>query len=944
MSRREGRADLYGMERRMTMKRWIAFLTAIVMLITCCPLYGMASTTSQDYLLESFDSNFDTTKMSPNQTNFGVPIFSVTTENTEDGDEGMKVEWGTTLSNGTEGSALFHQMPTTAEWSTTTFAQQADNYDYLRFWFSNPTGKELHVMTRLFSANTKVHFKADHAVVTNSSGVVMNAEYGNETTNYELGCYTTLHIPAEFEGWIAYPIDRVEHTSPAGSSRPPISSYSEVTQIEFDIRLTRETTTVGYYYVLDNLTLSDLASGTPKTPVTPPPTTDTLMLEDFSDYTDFTELNPINNGYATPTFELTESGVDEGTALRVNWASTETLKSYVHQLVPTSQWATQDFATNAGNYSYLRFWVNNPTFITLDLTIKLRGNNTESYLNGNNAIVSRKDGTQITHVAGNASGLGSNSSIEIPSAFSGWVAYPLDLGAVSSANSQNGITSFSEVCNIEIDVRRPETSDTGSYYILDNICLSTEKVGTLQSLGDSSYDTTDGQPFETELKNVIVLVGDGMGQTILQATRDYTGKALNMDSMQYQSNAISSNNVYEELTDSSAAGTALSCGVRTVNGHIGLDQNGNAVENMVEFFSRANKKTGLVTTSYLLDATPTTCGSRGNRGSYANLADGLFKNNISVLLGGGTDYFNSRIDYAGTKYTVLDYAQTVHNYTYVKNADELRAFEGEKVLGVFGSNYMSYEMDRDSSQMPIDEMTEKAISLLENDEGFFLMVEGGNIDHAAHDNDFNRTITDTIAFDNAVQVALDYMAKNPDTLVVVCADHSTGGLTKSGNGYIFTTNNHDMSKTACFASGLGSEYFVELKENADIAHAIRKATFEVESSGIIATCDKTKLNRAIEKAKALKESDYTADSFAALQSALSKAEKVANNTAVTQEVVDKTTEELSLAIDKLVKRSIMNYVSPITGDGNCIWVLFAIVLISGIGTSVAKANNRKREV
>ena len=108
------------------------------------------------------------------------------------------------------------------------------------------------------------------------------------------------------------------------------------------------------------------------------------------------------------------------------------------------------------------------------------------------------------------------------------------------------------------------------------------------------------------------------------------------------------------------------------------------------------------------------------------------------------------------------------------------------------------------------------------------MVEGGNIDHAAHANDLNRTITDTIAFDDAVKVALDYMKEHPDTLVVVCADHSTGGLTETSGSYIFTTNNHDMSLTACFASGFGSEYFEGLSENADIALAVRKAAWEAQ--------------------------------------------------------------------------------------------------------------------
>lgn len=970
------------------MKRYFSILLAIVMIITCCPIYGVASAQTTDFMLESFDSNFDTTQMNPNESGYGSPIFSVTTAHTEDGGEGMKAEWNTILSDGSPGSALFHQMPTTADWSKTTFAQKAADYDYLRLWFSNPTEKNLYMMTRLFTGNTKVHFKADQVIMTRSDGSVMTTEYGSEITDYELGCYTTIHIPANFEGWIAYPIDSVANTNPAGSSRPALTSFSDVTQIELDVRLTGSTTTTGYYYVLDNMVLSDEASGTSRSSGGPTPTTptnialstngtniwsnyptsenmtnagwgianmidgndgnvagtdmrsdnqytetyidlnfnkmyevskirlrsinngtfprdytlnvwtadgwkevaretdyatpednawveytfdpescsavrlavtengsdgssyyiglrefevygvessnealvpsDTLMLEDFTDYTDFTVMNPQDNGYALPTFQLTDTGVDEGDALQVNWASTDTVKSYAHQMLPDDVWAHQTFAQHAEKYTYLRMWVNNPTFITLQLTVRLYSDNTKVYMNADHATLSRKDGTVMTHITGDATGAGENSSLEIPSGFSGWVAYPINLDATTGARGRENLTSFSEVNQIEIDVRRPETYDKNSYYILDDICLSRASVGTLQSFAGNIYDPTEGKPFETDLKNVIVLVGDGMGQTILQATRDYKNDALYMDGMEYKSTVISSNNVYDELTDSSAGGTALSCGVRTVNGHVALDADGMSVENMVEFFTRAGKETGIVTTSYLLDATPTTFGSRGMRGSSSTLGQGLFENNISVLLGGGKDYFNSQVTHDGQKYTLLEYAEEIYGYTYVDHASELREFDGDKVLGVFGAGYMDYEVDRDDSQMSIAEMTDKAISLLENEDGFFLMVEGGNIDHAAHANDLNRTITDTLAFDDAVQVALDYMKEHPDTLVVVCADHSTGGLKGENNSYSFTTNDHDMSLTACFASGMGAEYFTGLGENADIALAVRRAAMEAE--------------------------------------------------------------------------------------------------------------------
>jgi alkaline phosphatase len=117
----------------------------------------------------------------------------------------------------------------------------------------------------------------------------------------------------------------------------------------------------------------------------------------------------------------------------------------------------------------------------------------------------------------------------------------------------------------------------------------------------------------------------------------------------------------------------------------------------------------------------------------------------------------------------------------VRNESELVAVDPaatERLLGIFTDSHMSYELDRDPAVEPsLAEMTEKAIDVLSKDEdGFFLMVEGGRIDHADHARDYKRTAVDTVAFDDAVKVALDYAAENPDTLVVVTADHECGGL------------------------------------------------------------------------------------------------------------------------------------------------------------------------
>ncbi len=241
------------------MKKIIALAIAVIMIFSL----NITALAAEDLVLEDFDASFDSALMNANTgTGFGMPIFSTTTEDTEIG-EGLKVEWGTKLSNGSYGEAQVHQMPTNAQWSTTTFAQNAENYDYLRFWISNPTHKEILIMTRLYTADTKVHFRAERAIMTKNDGTEQTLVYSNDITNYNMDKYTTVHVPGYFSGWIAYPITDTGRTSPAGSSRPALSSYADVTTIEFDIRLKDRTTTQGYYYVLDELTLSDSPYGTP---------------------------------------------------------------------------------------------------------------------------------------------------------------------------------------------------------------------------------------------------------------------------------------------------------------------------------------------------------------------------------------------------------------------------------------------------------------------------------------------------------------------------------------------------------------------------------------------------------------------------------------------------------------------------------------------------------
>jgi len=238
------------------------------------------------------------------------------------------------------------------------------------------------------------------------------------------------------------------------------------------------------------------------------------------------------------------------------------------------------------------------------------------------------------------------------------------------------------------------------------------------------------------------------------------------------------------VTDSAAAATALATGVKTVNGALAVDPNGEPLTTLLEMAQAAGKKTGLVTDERLVDATPAgfAC-HNADRNDYLNIAVDVIDHGVDVLLGGGEDYFlptgepgcfpddGDRTDGEN----LIEQAEA-KGYETVCSATELDALDlsaVEKLLGTFGD----YEMERPYSPTLAD-MTSAALAVLSGaPDGFFLMVEGGMIDDAAHRNDAVNTLGDVLAFDEAVRVALAYQAEHPDTLVIVTADHATGGPT-----------------------------------------------------------------------------------------------------------------------------------------------------------------------
>lgn len=286
-------------------------------------------------------------------------------------------------------------------------------------------------------------------------------------------------------------------------------------------------------------------------------------------------------------------------------------------------------------------------------------------------------------------------------------------------------------------------------------------------------------------KNVIFLVGDGMGPSFNTAYRYYqndpSAKSMNpttFDKYLKGTNRTYPNDPKENVTDSAAGATAFSSGHKTYNGAIGVDENKKKVKTVLEDAKEKGKSTGLVSTAELTDATPAAYASHvDSRDKKDEIAKQFYKDKINgkhkvdVLLGGGSKYF-------GKENGNLDEKFKKDGYDVVSNKNELNQSSKKQVLGLFSEEDMPLQIDAPNSNPLLVDMEKSALSKLEkNDKGFFLMVEGASIDKSAHPNDVTGVMSEMQGFDKAFSNAIDYAKNHKDTLVVATADHSTGGMT-----------------------------------------------------------------------------------------------------------------------------------------------------------------------
>jgi alkaline phosphatase len=281
-------------------------------------------------------------------------------------------------------------------------------------------------------------------------------------------------------------------------------------------------------------------------------------------------------------------------------------------------------------------------------------------------------------------------------------------------------------------------------------------------------------------KNVIFMVPDGFGDVAATAYRLFRGIDPAWESGRQA--LVKTHSASHQVTDSAAAATAYATGVKTYNGAIAVDVNGEPLVSVLDLASDAGKATGLVSTDVITGATLAAfAASNADRDNYAEIAQDYVDNgDLDVILGGGRESFV--VDADGDGSSTLEEA-TAAGFDHVTTSDELAASEGDRLLGLFNYGPMTLPIGERSDEPSLAEMTEAALTRLSGDEdGFFLVVEEAGTDIWGHANDAAAVMRSAGSFEDALIVARDFAEAYPGTLVISVADHETGGMTLDLDG------------------------------------------------------------------------------------------------------------------------------------------------------------------
>lgn len=384
-------------------------------------------------------------------------------------------------------------------------------------------------------------------------------------------------------------------------------------------------------------------------------------------------------------------------------------------------------------------------------------------------------------------------------------------------------------------IRLWETPDTKSSW-LALIRLGVDVIGTdkVEELGDflnkkAKDEYIADKPYEVyhptyrsdgavkKVKNIILCIGDGMGLSQIYSTYTTNYGQLNIFQMRNIGFSIT-NSADAYVTDSAAGATAFGDGQKTDNRAVGVDPSGKPLKSLAEYSAEAGKKVADLVACELTDATPAAFyAHQSERANATDIANDMVTTPIDVLLGSGYKDFTKVTDGQAP----VDKMKQ-RGYTVIRNFNDFLNSPATKILALMDDSVVRPKMEGRGDYLP-EAFNKVAGSFKSNPQGFFMMIEGSQIDHGGHNNNLKQVITENADFDRMVGDAMRFADEDGETLVIVTADHETGGLTLlDGNiskGYVwgdFSTNDHTGTPVPVFAYGPHAGDFRGVYHNTEI--------------------------------------------------------------------------------------------------------------------------------
>lgn len=352
--------------------------------------------------------------------------------------------------------------------------------------------------------------------------------------------------------------------------------------------------------------------------------------------------------------------------------------------------------------------------------------------------------------------------------------------------------------------------------------LTLFSISFISCKSDPSEANSVATPTKTEVKtpkNIILMIGDGMGLSQVSAAIYYKESGdPNFD--RFGTIGLSKTSSYSDrITDSAAGATVFSAGVKTYNGAIGVDKDTIAVPTIVEQLSERGFSTGIVATSSIQHATPASFYAHvEHRRMYEEISEFIAESGVDIFAGGGSKFLTDRKDGRNLLDEIAEAGYLIHTEALPATFSEGKELIVLAEDGMPKMNEGRGDFLTKATRLAIDK-------LVQNDNGFFLMVEGSQIDWGGHNNDAPYLVEELLDFDETIGAVLDFAAENGETLVIVTADHETGGYTLAVDGkdyntikQSFSTSGHSGTMVPVFAEGPGAENFGGIYESNEIYH------------------------------------------------------------------------------------------------------------------------------